>query len=157
MPESPEPDTETAKAEPAVCRRVQTGSWLLSHFLFISRKWTLEIRLKVSGTHRAERNQRGEHEGAVLTEIWKTSCVSSSICTLMGTCLPGGWAGGRTPGSNVDTPKLSGAPSLCPAVDGLSAGSTMATVRGFYWRLEEEVENEWHSYITAFVGHANVF
>lgn len=51
----------------------------------------------------------------------------------METCLPGAWVGGRRPGSSVDTPKLSGAPSLCPATDGLSAGSTMvtdATVRG---------------------------
>lgn len=45
----------------------------------------------------------------------------------MATCLPGGWAGGRRPGSRVDTPKLSGAPSLWPAADGLSAGSTMVT------------------------------
>lgn len=84
----------------------------------------------------------------LLTGISKTSCVSSSIWTLMETCRPGGWAGGRRPGSRVDTPKLSGAPSLCPAVDDLSAGSTMvtdATVRGsraadtsvHVWRREE--------------------
>lgn len=51
----------------------------------------------------------------------------------METCRPGGWAGGRRPGSKVDTPKLSGVPSLCAAADGLSAGSTMvtdATVKG---------------------------
>lgn len=65
-----------------------------------------------------------------LTDIWKTSCVSSSICTRMETCRPAGWAGGRRPGSRVDTPKLSAAPSLCPAVDGLSAGSTMAATTG---------------------------
>ncbi|TNN56462.1 hypothetical protein EYF80_033332 [Liparis tanakae] len=62
----------------------------------------------------------------------QTSCVSSSIWTRMETSRPaGGWAGGRRPGSRVDTPKLSGAPSLCPAAVGLSAGSTMAaTARG---------------------------
>lgn len=62
-----------------------------------------------------------------LTDISKTSCVSSSICTLKETCRPAAWVGGCRPGSRVDTPKLSGAPSLWPAVDDLSAGSTMAT------------------------------
>lgn len=82
----------------------------------------------------------------LLTGISKTSWVSSSIWTLMGTWRPGGWPGGRRPGSSVDTPKLSGAPSLCPAVDDLSAGSAMAadtsswaagTRLHVWWRTEE--------------------
>lgn len=82
----------------------------------------------------------------LLTGISKTSWVSSSIWTLMGTCRPGGWPGGRRPGSSVDTPKLSGAPSLCPAVDDLSAGSAMVTDTSswaagtwvhVWWRTEE--------------------
>lgn len=82
----------------------------------------------------------------LLTGISKTSWVSSSIWTLIGTCRPGGWPGGRRPGSSVDTPKLSGAPSLCPAVDDLSAGSAMAadtsswaasTRLHVWWRTEE--------------------
>lgn len=63
----------------------------------------------------------------LLTGISKTSWVSSSNWTLIGTCRPGAWPGGRRPGSSVDTPRLSGAPSLCPAVDDLSAGSAMVT------------------------------
>lgn len=82
----------------------------------------------------------------LLTGISKTSWVSSSIWTLMGTCRPGAWPGGRRPGSSVDTPKLSGAPSLCPAVDDLSAGSAMVadisswaagTWVHVWWRREE--------------------
>lgn len=69
----------------------------------------------------------GKREEMQLTDISKTSCVSSSICTLKETCRPAAWVGGCRPGSRVDTPKLSGAPSLWPAVDDLSAGSTMVT------------------------------
>lgn len=60
-----------------------------------------------------------------LTETSKTSWVSSSIWTRMEICLPGGMVGGRWPGSSVLMPRLSGAPSLCPAPEGRSSGSTI--------------------------------
>lgn len=90
----------------------------LNLFYLIQKHKVREIFIMVTGKTIAEMQ---------LTDISKTSCVSSSICTLKETCRPAAWVGGCRPGSRVDTPKLSGAPSLWPAVDDLSAGSTMAT------------------------------
>lgn len=61
-----------------------------------------------------------------LTEMSKSSSVSSNIRTLMVTWRPGGMAGGLCPGSNVLMPRVSGAPRRCPAPKAIGSGSGSA-------------------------------
>lgn len=66
-----------------------------------------------------------------LTEMSKSSSVSSNIRTLMVTWRPGGMAGGLCPGSNVLMPRVSGAPRRCPAPKEIGSGSGSAMVHRY--------------------------
>lgn len=64
----------------------------------------------------------------LLTEMSKSSSVSSNIRTLTVTCRPGGMTGGLWPGSNVLMPRVSGAPRRWPAPADKVSGSGSAMV-----------------------------
>lgn len=61
-----------------------------------------------------------------LTEMSKSSSVSSNMRTLMVTCRPGGMARGLCPGSSVLMPRVSGAPRRCTAPEAIGCGSGSA-------------------------------